>query len=163
VSPENVWPGDFREAVADLEPLPVGQRVSRLSDLLLARLEPARAPGAQVREAVRLIYATRGRVRVLWLAEQLNLSVSQLERDFKRHLGVGPKLLARQTRVSALAAEAMASPRPDWAWLAYRYGFSDQAHLTREFRDLMGLTPTAFGGIGDADFLQDAVAHPTTD
>jgi AraC-like DNA-binding protein len=163
VSPDEVWPRDFREAAAELEPLPVRERISRLSDLLLDRLEPARAPGAQVREALRLIYATRGRVRVMWLAEHVNVSVSQLERAFKRQVGVGPKLLARQTRVSALAASAMASARPDWAWLAYRYGFSDQAHLTREFRDLMGLTPTAFGGIGDADFLQDAVAHPITD
>jgi hypothetical protein len=61
--PDEVWPRDFREAVAEMEPLPVEERISRLSDLLLARLEPAREPGPQVREAVRLIYAMRGRVR----------------------------------------------------------------------------------------------------
>ena len=44
---------------------------------------------------------------VRWLASQLNLSISQLERGFTRHVGVGPKLLARQTRVCALAAEAI--------------------------------------------------------
>ena len=163
-SPDDVWPRDFREAVADLEPLPVEERISRLSDLLLARLEPSREPGPQLREALRLIYATRGRVRVRALADRVNVSVSQLERSFKRHVGVGPKLLTRQTRASALAAEAAGTPRPDWAWLAYGYGFSDQAHLTREFRELMGLTPVAFGRIGpDADFLQDAVAYPNRD
>jgi AraC-like DNA-binding protein len=158
-SPDEVWPRHFREALEELAPLAVEERISRLSALLLARLEPDREPGPQVREAVRLIYATCGRARVRWLAEQVNLSVSQLERSFNRHVGVGPKLLARQTRASALAAEAMMADGPDWAWLAYRYGFSDQAHLTREFGELMGLTPAAFGGIGrDADFLQDAVA-----
>jgi AraC-like DNA-binding protein len=163
-SPDEVWPREFREAVAELDSLPVEERISRLSDLLLAQLEPGRDPGPQVREAVRLIYATRGRVRVRPLADQVNLSVSQLERGFKRHVGVGPKLLARQTRVSALAAEATRARSPDWAWLAYRYGFSDQAHLTREFGDLIGLTPAAFGGIGpDADFLQDAVARRNKD
>jgi AraC-like DNA-binding protein len=138
-SPDDVWPRDFIDAVADLEPLPVEERISRLSDLLLARLAPRREPGPQVREAVRLIYATRGRIRVRSLADEVNLSVSQLKRGFKRHGGVGPKLLARQTRLSALAAEATRTPRPDWAWLAYRFGFSDQAHLTREFGQLMGL------------------------
>jgi AraC-like DNA-binding protein len=163
-SPDEVWPRAFREAVAELEPLPVEERISRLSDLLLARLEPGREPGPQVREAVRLIYATCGRARVRWLADRVNLSVSQLEREFKRHVGVGPKLLARQARASALAAEATRARSPDLAWLAYRYGFSDQAHLTREFGELMGLTPGAFGGIApDADFLQDAVAHPNRD
>lgn len=162
--PDAVWPREFREAVAELEPLPGDERISRLSDLLLARLEPRREPGTQVREAVRLIYAACGRVRVRWLADQVNLSVSQLEREFKRHVGVGPKLLARQARVSALAAEVIRVRSPDLAWLAYRYGFSDQAHLTREFRQLMGLTPGAFGGIApDADFLQDAVARPNRD
>ncbi len=163
-SPDEAWPRDFREAVAELEALALEERIGRVSDLLLARLEPGREPGAQVREAVRLIRATRGRVRVRRLADRVNLSISQLERRFKQHVGVGPKLLARQTRASALAAEAARAPRPDWARLAYTYGFSDQAHLTRELREFMGLTPTVFGGMGpDADFLQDAVARPNQD
>src|SRR5262245_42422825 len=85
--PDDAWPRDFLEAVAELEPLSVEERISRLSALLLAQLEPGRDPGRQVREAVRLIYATRGRARVRWLAERVNLSVSQLERQFNRHVG----------------------------------------------------------------------------
>jgi AraC-like DNA-binding protein len=158
-APEDAWPGDFRQAVADLEPLPTGQRIRGLAGLLLARLEPRRDPGPQVHAAVRLIRASRGRVTVRGLADQVNLSVSQLERSFTRHVGVGPKLLARQTRVSALAAEAMTCASPGWAWLAAKYGYSDQAHLARDFRDLTGLTPTGLARAGpDADFLQDALA-----
>jgi hypothetical protein len=37
------------------------------------------------------------------LVDQVNLSMSQLERSFTRQLGVGPKFLARQTRLAALA------------------------------------------------------------
>jgi AraC-like DNA-binding protein len=67
--------------------------------------------------------------------------------------------LARQTRVCALAAEAMGTAAPSWASLAVKYGYADQAHLAREFRELTGLTPSRFAGAGsDADFLQDAVA-----
>jgi AraC-like DNA-binding protein len=158
-APEDVWPRDFQEAVAELEPLPTGQRVRGLAGLLLARLEPRREPGPQVREAVRLIRASRGRVTVRRLADHVNLSVSQLERSFTRHVGVGPKLLARQTRVSALAAEAMTYASPGWAWLADKYGYADQAHLARDFRELTGLTPSGLAGTGpDADFLQDALA-----
>jgi AraC-like DNA-binding protein len=159
--PDDVWPHDFREAVADLEPLPVEERIFRLEALLFARLDPRWEAGVQVREAVRLINARRGRVQVRWLADQVNLSVSQLERNFKQHVGVGPKLLARQTRASAVAREVMKVRRIDWARLAYKCGYSDQAHLAREFRHLMGLTPSVFGRIGaDADFLQDALSCP---
>jgi AraC-like DNA-binding protein len=160
-APDEVWPRDFREAVAELQPLPTEQRVSRLADLLLARLEPRREPSPQVREAVRLIRARHGIVTVAWLADQLSLSISQLERSFTRHVGLGPKLLARQTRASALAAEAMRQQRPGWALLAARYGYADQAHLARDFRELTGLTPSRLAGAGsDAEFLQDALACP---
>lgn len=160
-SPDDAWPREFREAVAELEPLPVQERLSRLERLLLDRLEPRLDPGPQVREAVRLIQANSGRVRVHDLADRVNLSVSQLERSFKRHVGFGPKLVARQTRVSGLAARAMKDDRPDWASLASMYGYSDQAHLAREFRELLGLAPSAFAAIDDADFLQDSVACPS--
>jgi AraC-like DNA-binding protein len=158
-SPDDVWPDDFREAVAALQPQPTERRISGLADLLLARLEPRREPPGQVREAVRLIRACRGRVTVHWLASQVNLSISQLERSFTRHVGVAPKLLARQTRVCALAAEAATQANPGWALLATRYGYADQAHLAREFRELTGLTPSGLARAGsDADFLQDALA-----
>jgi len=51
-SPDDVWPHDFQQAVAELQPQPTEQRVCGLADLLLARLEPCREPPPQVREAV---------------------------------------------------------------------------------------------------------------
>src|SRR5207248_5682527 len=108
----------------------------------LARLEPSAEPSSQVREALRLIRASRGGLTVGWLADQVNLSISQLERSFTRYVGVGPKLLARQARVGALAAEAMMLAAPAWAVLAAKCGYADQAHLVREFRELTGLTPS---------------------
>ena len=158
-SPDEVWPRDFREAVAELQALPTEQQIAGLAALLLARLEPGREPSPQVRPAVRLMRAHRGRLTVRWLAEQVNLSISQLERSFTRHVGVWPKLLARQTRVSAVAAEAMNQASPGWALLAAKYGYADQAHLARDFRELTGLTPSGLARAGsDADFLQDALA-----
>jgi AraC-like DNA-binding protein len=162
-APQDAWPGDFLAAVAELAPLPVKLRLRALGALLLDRLEPGREATPQVREAIRLIHARSGQVTVRWLADEVNLSISQLERGFARHVGAGPKLVARQARISALAAAVMAAPTqaqpPNWASLATRYGFADQSHLVREFRELTGLTPARFGRIGQgADFLQDAIA-----
>jgi AraC-like DNA-binding protein len=163
-APDEMWSRSFRDAIADLESLSVAERVSRLECLLLAELEPRREPGPQVREAVRLIQANSGRVRVGWLADRVNLSVSQLERSFTRYVGVGPKMLARQTRVSELVEKAMTCTNPDWALLAHMHGYADQSHLAREVREFLSLTPSAFGAIGkNADFLQDAFACPSLD
>jgi AraC-like DNA-binding protein len=161
-APDQIWPSDFLDAVTDLEPLPIRERLARLEGLILARLEPRLDPGPQVLEAVHLIRETSGRVRMRWLADQVNLSLSQLERSFKRHVGVGPKFLARQTRASKLATQASLAERADWVRLAQLYGYSDQAHMARDFRELLGLTPSAFHAMGiDADFLQDACACPS--
>jgi hypothetical protein len=46
-SPGDVWPHDFREAVAALQPLPTKQRISGLADLLLRRLDARGEPPAQ--------------------------------------------------------------------------------------------------------------------
>jgi AraC-like DNA-binding protein len=163
-SPQDIWPHHFREAVAELAPLPLSQRISRLSSLLLASLEPCGDPDPQVREAVRLIQLSGGRARVRWLAEQVNLSVSQLERRFRHRVGLGPKRLARQTRAARLAAAATSTHTPDWALLAHEHGYADQAHLVREFEELMGLPPKRFAAFAsDADFLQDALAGPPAD
>ena len=163
-SPDDIWPHHFREAVAELANLQLAERISRLGALLLASLEPYGDPDPQVCEAVRLIQASGGRARVPWLAGQVNLSVSQLERRFRQRVGLGPKLLARQTRAARLAAEAMSTCTPNWAWLALEHGYADQAHLVREFQELMGLTPRRFASFAsDADFLQDALAGPPAD
>lgn len=157
--PDEAWPHDFREAAAELAPLPTKRRIAGLARLLLARLEPRREPSPQVREAIRQIKASYGCVSVRSLAQELNFSLSQLERGFTRHVGVGPKLLARQVRICALVAEAVMPASPGWASLAAKYGYADQSHLSREFRELTGFTPSGFAQVGsDADFLQDALA-----
>jgi AraC-like DNA-binding protein len=157
-------PGEFREAVAELKPLPTTERICGLAELLLAPLEPRREPPGQVRQAVGLVRAHGGRVSVRWLAEHVGLGVSQLERGFTRHVGVGPKLLARQTRVCALAAEAMTPASPGWAVLAAKYGYADQAHLAREFRELTGFTLSWFADQrSDAEFLRPGVSSGNLD
>jgi methylphosphotriester-DNA--protein-cysteine methyltransferase len=159
--PDDVWPRQFQQAVAELAPLSAEQRVARLAQLLLSRLEPRRELPPQIREAVRLIRQMRGQVRVEWLAHEVNLSISQLERDFKDRIGLTPKLVARQTRIAAVAGDAMRDRPPAWARLSANHGYADQAHLARDFRDLTGLTPSEFLGAGeDAEFLQDALARP---
>ncbi|MEU4775790.1 helix-turn-helix domain-containing protein, partial [Micromonospora sp. NPDC023644] len=59
-----------------------------------------------------------------------------------RHLfGYGPKTLARILRMGR--ALALARAGTPLAEVAARCGYADQAHLTRDVRDLAGVPPTA--------------------
>src|SRR5262249_6757588 len=144
--PDDVWPRKFQQALADLAPLPVEERVARLAQLLPSRLEPRRELQPQIREAVRLIRQMRGRVRVEGRPSEPPRGTSQREPTSKTRSGPPPNPSARQIRVAAVAADATRNGPPAWALLAANYGYADQAHLAREFRDLTGLAPTELLG-----------------
>ncbi|TDE86558.1 helix-turn-helix domain-containing protein [Deinococcus sp. S9] len=111
--------------------------------LLELAAERAREAGAGVRAALTL-YRSLGTARISALAEELNLSVRQLERQFAREVGVPAKTLARLIRFEEVHNRLWVDPATPLAPLAYALGFADQAHLSREFRALAQLTPRAF-------------------
>src|SRR5271163_3323266 len=88
------------------------------------------------------------RTRAEDVAAEVGLSIRQLRRRCHAVVGYGPKTLQRVLRfrrfVSRLDAGPPAGqPGYDLAVLAAQAGYADQAHLTRECRDLAGLTPAA--------------------
>ena len=92
---------------------------------------------------IRRVRTDSGAVRVAGLARILGLGERQLERLFDERVGVGPKSLARIARIQGLLRRL--GPRTQWSSLAAEMGWSDQAHLVRDLRDLAGLTPSELG------------------
>jgi AraC-like DNA-binding protein len=120
-----------------------------LQRLLLERAATATAP-LEVREATRRLFAMRAPT-VESLARELGRSRQHLARQFREHVGIGPKEFARVARLQravaavqqTAAAGAAASERHGLAQLALDLGYFDQAHMSRDFNDLAGLTPRA--------------------
>jgi len=76
------------------------------------------------------------------IAGAAGLPVFRLFRAFERHLGMTPHAYQRQARVrSAIALMRLGRPLSE---VAAATGFADQAHLTRSFRRMMGVTPGVF-------------------
>jgi AraC-like DNA-binding protein len=87
--------------------------------------------------------ADRALVRVDQVAAEAGTTVRALQRRFARYVGVGPKaVLARYRLQDAVAA--IDAGEDDLAGLAASLGWFDQAHFTREFRDVVGTTPSAY-------------------
>ena len=98
-------------------------------------------PRDRVSHAARLIRASRGRVRIERLAGHLDLPERTLRRHFTDRLGLSPKAYAGLVRLNALIQAADRQLRPDWAGLALRFGFADQAHMSGEVARQTGLSP----------------------
>ena len=97
-----------------------------------------------VRHAGRRLEASRGVVPVGALTDAAGVSGTHLAAQFKSHVGVTPKRVARIYRFAQLIVSVDARRPVDWAELAHTAGYFDQAHFSREFKDFTGHTPTEY-------------------
>ncbi|MEP1447678.1 MAG: helix-turn-helix domain-containing protein [Paraglaciecola sp.] len=75
------------------------------------------------------------------LSESIELSQRQVERLFKLWLGITPKHYQRILRVKKAISFLRLHKNVNLADTAQQFGFSDQAHMTREFRTIACSTP----------------------
>ncbi|MFI1718038.1 DUF6597 domain-containing transcriptional factor [Streptomyces litmocidini] len=119
-------------------------RVAALDAFLLAH-GPAPDPAAeQAMELVDLIRSERTVRRASRLATASGLSARSLQRLFAGHVGVGPKWVILRYRFHEALERAGSAGDADWAALAAELGYSDQAHLVRDFTATIGVPPTAY-------------------
>lgn len=129
---------------AVLDPADEDDRVAALDACLLA-LEPRPDPQATLAmELADRVRTDRSVRRAGALARDAGLSPRSLQRLFSAYVGVGPKWVILRYRVHEALERAESDPAVDWARLAADLGYSDQAHLVRDFTATVGVPPTAF-------------------
>ncbi|HEX6518210.1 MAG TPA: AraC family transcriptional regulator [Nocardioidaceae bacterium] len=98
----------------------------------------------RVRRLVETAQQDRSITRAETLAGRGGLSLRTLQRLFTEYVGIGPKWVIQRFRILEAAEVAATGERVDWAALAYELGFSDQAHLTRVFTQIVGTPPATY-------------------
>jgi AraC-like DNA-binding protein len=120
-------------------------RFRLLERFLLPRLGPEGAlPSPLVSSAAAAIEAAHGHLRVGSIHADLGVSRKQLWLRFARELGLSPKAYAQLQRFVWTLARLRESTTVDWSRLAAAAGYSDQAHLVRDFRRVAAASPTEF-------------------
>lgn len=102
---------------------PVARQANDMSDLLMADDTILRAEDAAVR---------------------LAMSVRTLQRLAHRHVGLPPAAMIRRRRLQEAAQRVRDDPQVDLATLAAESGYADHAHLTNDFRSVLGFTPSSY-------------------
>lgn len=135
---------DLRDQLLVARTLP--EVLERLSYAFAARTDQTAEPASArlARRAVRMLETEN--LRISSVAERLGVTARHLRRAFNENIGVGPKDFARAIRLHRVVeTTARASDRgPDWGQIAADVGYYDQAHLIADFRELVGVTPSAF-------------------
>ncbi len=119
---------------------------------LLDRLSEPRPPAPELAEAWRLIGASRGAAPIREVAQVVGWSMRRLQQQFRAELGVTPKAAARVRRFE-WSLPLVSSGRMPLTQVALWCGWSDHAHMNRDWRDLAGTSPTQWRA-------DDALANP---
>jgi len=83
-------------------------------------------------------------VRVEQLAALHHVAPRTLQRLFRRYIGVGPKWALKRLRIHQ-AIEQLAGTNPrQWTDIALSLGYYDHAHFIRDFRLVVGRSPSEY-------------------
>lgn len=140
-----VW-GTFADEIESrVRETPGGlQRIRVLEETLLARLGSSGDEDPAVEEALYRFARHRGAISVGALSKTIAISRRQLERRFRRRVGLTPKTYARVLRLQNVLRQLGEESQSSWAELSIAAGYFDQSHLTRDFKLFTGQSPAAF-------------------
>jgi len=97
-----------------------------------------------VDNVIALMVKEHGMKSISSITSHMGLSERQLERLFKKYVGLSPKFYSRIIRFNAIF-QLREKGDPDWVDLAYEAGYADQAHFIRNFKAFTGDDPTSYG------------------
>jgi AraC-like DNA-binding protein len=124
-----------------MEPAMLHQRIDRLESILMARLSTRRTIHPVVPHALEQLRAASSIRRIVQSSGYSHKSVMSL---FRRSVGLTPKRywrVLRFQRVLGMVAGPEGLPLADAALEA---GYADQAHFSREFKAMTGVTPSEY-------------------
>jgi AraC-like DNA-binding protein len=119
--------------------------LERMHEVLVPLLERVPyPPGDSFDRALRHLTARPEALRPGVLADALHLSPRTLQRAFKERVGFSPRTYSRIARFQEALSALRTEPTRSLSEVAYQIGYADHAHMTREFRELTGRTPSDF-------------------
>jgi len=119
------------------------ERFAFLDEVVAARIDAANGRSPIVRRTWEALRRADGRLRIDDLVAEAGCSHRHLVELFRHEVGLTPKRAARVLRYER-AALRLRDRRLTPAEVAADCGYTDQPHLTREFRQFSGITPGQF-------------------
>ena len=101
-----------------------------------------RTDGARV--ACDMIGRRNGAISVRSVAAELGRSERSLERDFREHVGLSPKVFARIIRFQNAVRRIENATDQKMIEAALASGYFDQPHMIRDFREFAGKSPLEY-------------------
>ena len=141
----------FEHPIARLQPIlnrlihdgRIDEAVARLTQYFL-NARPGIASDSVLSKAGVVMSSANGAIPVSQVAAAAHATVRTLERKFKQSSGHTVKDVSGLMRFEQVRNHLWHYPDVNLVGLAHELGYTDQAHLSREFKRYSGTTPAAF-------------------
>jgi AraC-like DNA-binding protein len=120
------------------------ERLEFTQAFLKSRLVQESQEDLYARQACRYIMQSEGEYSVAELVKLIGFSERQLERKFKKQVGITPKVLSRIVRFQKVLKMAQASKNLTLVDAAVSCGYYDQSHFIRDFTKFSGDSPLKY-------------------
>lgn len=118
--------------------------VAQVQHLLLNHAGAASLQDQSTIQAAQTMLGQKGDIVIRALAQQLGVPERSLRRMFHTTMQTSPKAFARLVRFEYVRDRLWRTPDATLADIAFEAGYSDQAHMQREFRHFSQRTPRQF-------------------
>ena len=136
------WSREMQKAINNLER--VDEKVACIQDRLTLMLRKNRRNASIVDYCVGALRFADGRIPIRELEQQTGYSRRYLDKLFKQHVGLSPKVLAEIFRFQRFYRKWAEGLSFDLVKAELYDHYYDQAHFTREFRRMTGHSPQRF-------------------
>ncbi len=116
------------------------EHIRIIETFLLERLTQNGMVDKLITQTVDSLTETNGRGSIRSIVQNNPSQRRQLERKFKKHIGISPKQLGRIIRLQT-ALKLILSEDQSLTRIAYESDYFDQSHFIKDFKEFIGSTP----------------------
>lgn len=131
-----------------------------LDDIFLRILHEDREMPIELERAWSILQTADGGVAIADLAADIGWSRRRFAVRFKQSYGLSPKVMARVMRFERAQHLLRLPTQPSLSSVAMACGYADQAHMTREWNEFAGSSPTKWLSDEAIPFVQDQDVPP---
>ncbi|GAL65115.1 AraC family transcriptional regulator [Algibacter lectus] len=120
------------------------QRISIIEKFLIERINDEKTIDKIVKSTVDSLLSTNGSASINSILKEDLSKRRQLERNFKKQIGVSPKQLGKVIRLRTALKMLLNQKSENLTNIAYENEYFDQAHFIKDFREFTGINPKEF-------------------
>ncbi|MEQ8945957.1 MAG: helix-turn-helix domain-containing protein [Balneola sp.] len=122
------------------------QRIKIIENFLLEMLNDKTIIDNIVKKTVDALLSSNGTESITTILKEDLSKRRQLERNFKKQIGVSPKQLGKVIRLQTALKMLLNKKMDNLTNIAYESEYFDQAHFIKDFKEFTGINPKDFLG-----------------